>query len=78
MVSVAKKRTNTESSNSSSIDSDGRIKSNNGSVSPPNSTTTTTNSPSVDFYQLAVKDLNLNQLRLLHLDHVKHKEVENL
>nr|CAD2188034.1 unnamed protein product [Meloidogyne enterolobii] len=77
MVSVAKKRTNTESSNSSSIDSDGRIKSNNGSVSPPNSTTTT-NSPSVDFYQLAVKDLNLNQLRLLHLDHVKHKESNNV
>ena len=27
----------------------------------------------VDFYQLAVKDLKLNQLRLLHLDHVQHK-----
>lgn len=26
----------------------------------------------VDFYQLAVKDLKLNQLRLLHLDHVQH------
>lgn len=67
MVSVAKKRT-TESSNNSSMDSDGKVKSNNGSVSPPATTT------SVDFYQLAVKDLNLNQLRLLHLDHIKHKE----
>jgi glycerophosphoryl diester phosphodiesterase len=27
----------------------------------------------VDFYQLAVKDLNLNQLRLLHLDHIHKK-----
>lgn len=26
----------------------------------------------VDFYQLAVKDLKLSQLRLLHLDHVSH------
>lgn len=32
---------------------------------------------SSDFHVLAVKDLKLQQLKLLHLDHVRHQKAEN-
>uniref|UniRef100_A0AC35TJX0 Glycerophosphocholine phosphodiesterase GPCPD1 n=1 Tax=Rhabditophanes sp. KR3021 TaxID=114890 RepID=A0AC35TJX0_9BILA len=76
LVSVAKKPSTTTPSlkpadSQTSISSNDSHKSSNDSqVSSPSENGGT------DMYELAVKDLTLKQLKLLHLDHVKHKTID--
>uniref|UniRef100_A0A0K0F5F9 Glycerophosphocholine phosphodiesterase GPCPD1 (inferred by orthology to a human protein) n=1 Tax=Strongyloides venezuelensis TaxID=75913 RepID=A0A0K0F5F9_STRVS len=78
LVSVAKKNgsnINTGPEHLKVTDSISSINSDDSRKSSSNDSQNSVSEQATDLYELAVKDLTLQQLKLLHLDHVKHKSI---